>query len=264
MRTLRLILIALAVGVTGNAQAAYDFALDSFELTNNGVTLINEYNGVDPDPIMFFPLAGTTTVGGGFLNFTDTDGAAAYNIGGVDLEGDVVGAFLNAVSAVDPNPVVVTGSFRDNLGAIAGMGFGSGHGITLGTTGDPRSLGVLADGLGNVFVTYQNLASNTVYASDLIAAASGNVVLELELDRGTGLLAARYSADGGTVFKDMDDWAFPNVAPGVLEFTGPDDLLALPGAFGQSAVVVPLPAPLLLMLSALGGLGLVRRSGTGG
>jgi len=139
-------------------------------------------------------------------------------------------------------------SFRRTLCLLAALQAGpSGVGYGVAVTGTTdfvgftsfASLGVYSDGFGNAIAVFQNSALDVIDFA-FVPTVTGNIVLELNATLQSDSVSARYSTDGGANFFDLN-------AGGPITVT----YHGIVSVFGYGAAIVPVPAALPLLASAL-------------
>lgn len=217
------------------AYAAYEWRLRSFE-SSGDVNFFDDFDDglIDTGPTgSFFNWNNATnTENAGDLVFTDADGINPAGAFGFDLVS--FGPIPD-----DGGVTTLTGVFQPDIAAVQSLPEASGYWIQIFREGggDGAFLGVFSDGLGNASVAFLDDTSPVPIDSQIVTVASGDIVLQMDLDTTNDLIVARYSTDSGTSF---------SVLSGSAGLVGNGRFLA-GGQGPMSAVPIPQTVWLLMM-----------------
>lgn len=244
MKTILRIFLAMSI-VTFQpvASAAYEWHLKSFE-SSGDVNFLDEFDdgliSTGPTGQFINWNNSTNTEIGGSLIFTDSDGINPAGSLGFDL--------MSFGPIPDGGGVTtLTGVFRPDLAEVAASPVGSGYWIQVFKEGggDGAILGVFSDGLGNAGIGLFDEVS-TLLETHLLTVASGDIVLQMDLDTTNDLIVARYSTDSGVTF---------NAVSATAGLIGNGRFLA-----GGQGPVAPIPLPPMVWSFGIALLLVMRRS----
>jgi hypothetical protein len=256
------------------AWSAFEFALDFYSVTGDGVTdFSDDFNNGVLDPPLFSVLPGTVTESGTHVFLSDANGSLPLGPPFAPMTAtDTIGGFAAPLSDVGAGTLTISARFRNDAPAIASQPTGPSFGIDFisldasNLLQEDISLFVAKDTAGDVsaFFINDDLSGGGTWAdhlngadgADKIPTVTGDIVLELVLNQSTNLVLPRYSVDGGVSFIEFAGW--DDISGGAQTFNFSDLGGSFPTAFGTG--FVPVPAAFPLFVSALRGLFGIRFS----
>lgn len=255
---LRWTLLWIALMVTGLPASAWalEFALDRFTVTG-AISFDDTFDDglLNIPPTSLMPdTVGTTAEAGGFRLFSDADGAAISQVPGGTLAVDTA-QVAAGISSGGTSVTTIDGVWRADLPTDPTLFTSYGIGFDDPSAMDLETIFLLVRADANFAII--DLQDRTfLFGRDLIPIATfaqaSSVILGLDLDHATGLVAPRYSLDGGTTFVQGSSWSTPAIPIQAFQTTPTMHAFAQ----GQTFTV---PEPALALLVCLAGLGSLAR-----